>query len=82
MHLVRCAHSPRSPRLRSRIASGPTHRDIELVDLVATEQMRMSVRYAIGEDWSHDGTSTAGQWALEHRFVAAETELFEHPGCP
>ena len=40
----------------------------------------MLVRYAIGEDWWHDGASTAGQWAFEHRFVEAETEPFEHPG--
>ena len=42
--------------------------------------MRMLVRYAIGEDWWHDGTSTAGRWSFEHRFVEAETEPFEHPG--
>ena len=39
----------------------------------------MLVRYAIGEDWWHDGTSTAGRWSFEHRFVEAETEPFEHP---
>ena len=42
--------------------------------------MRMLVGYATGEDWWHDGTSTAGRWSFEHRFVEAETEPFEHPG--
>ncbi len=53
---------------------------IAFCNMVAAEQMRMLVRYAIGEDWWHDGTSTAGRWSFEHRFGEAETEPFEHPG--
>ena len=63
----------------------PGQNTIAFCNLVAAEQMRMLVRYTIGEDWWHDGTSTAGRWAFEHRFVEveveAETEPFEHPGC-
>ena len=58
----------------------PGQNTIAFCNLVAAEQMRMLVRYAIGEDWWHDGTSTAGGWSFEHRFVEAETEPFEHPG--
>ena len=58
----------------------PGQNTIAFCNLVAAEQMRMLVRYAIGEDWWHDGTSTAGRWSFEHRFVEAETEPFEHPG--
>ena len=57
----------------------PGQNTIAFCNIVAAEQTRMLVRYAIGEDWWHDGASTAGQWALEHRFVEAETEPFEHP---
>ena len=46
---------------------------------VATEAMRMLVRYVIGEAWWHDADSKSGRWAFEHRFVEAETEGFEHP---
>ena len=58
----------------------PGQNTIAFCNLVAAEQVRMLVRYAIGEDWWHDGTSTAGRWSFEHRFVEAETEPFEHPG--
>ena len=58
----------------------PGQNTIAFCNIVAAEQTRMLVRYAIGEDWWHDEASTAGQWALEHRFVEAETEPFEHPG--
>ena len=49
----------------------PGQNTIAFCNLVAAEQMRMLVRYTIGEDWWHDGASTAGQWAFEHRFVEA-----------
>ena len=55
----------------------PGQNTIAFCNLVAAEQMRMLVRYVIGEDWWHDGTSTAGRWSFEHRFVEAETEPFE-----
>ena len=58
----------------------PGQNTMAFCGVVAAEAMRMLVRYAIGEDWWHDGDETAGQWAFEHRFVEAETEPFEHPG--
>ena len=58
----------------------PGQNTIAFCNVVAAEQTRMLVRYAIGEDWWHNRASTAGQWAFEHRFVEAETEPFEHPG--
>ena len=68
------------------IADGCTH-EVEpgqntsvFCSVVAAEQMRMLVRYLIGEDWWHDTKSTAGMWSFESRFVEAETESFEHPG--
>ena len=58
----------------------PGQNTIAFCSVVAAETARMLVRYLIGENWWHDGTSTAGQWSFEHRFVEAETEPFEHPG--
>lgn len=46
---------------------------------VAAESVRMLIRYLVGEDWWHDSNTTTGQWSFEHRFVEAETEVFEHP---
>lgn len=57
----------------------PGQNTIAFCNVVAAEETRMLVRYLIGQDWWHDGAATAGQWSLEHRFVEAETELFEHP---
>ena len=57
----------------------PGQNTIAFCSVVAAEQMRMLVRYLIGEDWWHDEASTAGQWSFEHRFVEAETEPFGHP---
>ena len=61
-------------------APEPGQNTIAFCNVVAAEEMRMLVRYLIGEDWWHDGVGTAGQWSFEHRFVEAETEPFEHPG--
>ena len=47
--------------------------------VVAAEEMRMLVRYLVGQDWWHDCGATSGQWSFEHRFVEAETEWLEHP---
>ena len=58
----------------------PGQNTIAFCSVVAAEQIRMVVRYSIGEEWWHDGASTSGQWSFEHRFVEAKTELFEHPG--
>lgn len=57
----------------------PGQNTIAFCNIVAAEEMRMLVRYLVGEDWWHDASPTAGQWSLEHRFVEAETEWFEHP---
>ena len=46
---------------------------------VAAEEIRILIRYLIGQDWWHDKRPTSGQWSLEHRFVEAESEWFEHP---
>ena len=61
-------------------APEPGQNTIAFCNVVAAEEMRMLVRYLMGEDWWHDGVGTAGQWSFEHRFVEAETEPFEHPG--
>ena len=57
----------------------PGQNTIAFCNIVAAEEMRMLVRYLLGEDWWHDANPTAGQWSFEHRFVEAETEWFEHP---
>ena len=49
-------------------------------NIVAAEEMRLLVRYLVGEEWWHNIDSTSGLWAFEHRFVDAYTEPFEHPG--
>lgn len=58
----------------------PGQNTISFCNVVAAEEMRMLVRYIVGEDWWHDKAATAGQWSFEHRFVEAKTEPFEHPG--
>ena len=60
--------------------SEPGQNTIAFCGAVAAEEVRMLVRYLIGEDWWHDRATTAGAWSFEHRFVEAETEAFEHPG--
>ena len=47
---------------------------------VASEEVRVLLRYIVGEPWWHDASATSGQWSFEHRFVEAQTEPFEHPG--
>ena len=58
----------------------PGQNTMAFCGVVAAEAVRMLVRYAVGEDWWHDGGPRTGAWAFEHRFVEAETEPFEHPG--
>ena len=58
----------------------PGQNTITFCNVVAAEETRMLVRYLIGDDWWHDSAATSGQWSFEHRFVEAETDLFEHPG--
>ena len=63
---------------------GPTpgQNTFAFCNLVAAEEIRVFLRYVIGEDWWHDERCGAGLWAFEHRFVDATTEPFEHPaGC-
>ena len=48
-------------------------------NLVAAEEMRILIRYLVGQEWWHDQDPTSGMWAIEHRFVEAESDWFEHP---
>ena len=57
----------------------PGQNTIAFCNVVAAEEMRMLVRYLVGQDWWHDCRATSGQWSFEHRFVEGETEWFEHP---
>ena len=58
----------------------PGQNTIAFCNVVAAEEMRMLVRYLVGQDWWHDHCATSGQWSFEHRFVEGKTEEFEHPG--
>lgn len=57
----------------------PGQNTIAFCSAVAAEQTRMLVRYLIGAKWWHNQSSFSGLWSFEHRFIEAETELFEHP---
>ena len=57
----------------------PGQNTIAFCNAVAAEEMRMLVRYLVGQEWWHDAGPTSGQWSFEHRFVEAETDWFEHP---
>ena len=57
----------------------PGQNTVAFCSVVAAEEMRMLVRYLVGQDWWHDFGATSGQWSFEHRFVEAETEWLEHP---
>lgn len=58
----------------------PGQNTIAFCNVVAAEEIRMLVRYLVGQDWWHDDYMTSGQWSFEHRFVEAETQWLEHPG--
>ena len=49
-------------------------------NIVAAEEIRILVRYLVGEKWWHDTDPNSGLWAFEHQFVDASIESFEHPG--
>ena len=73
-------------RRRGRYIDDGENHDVEpgqntfvFCNMVAAEEMRLLIRYLIGESWWHDEGSHCGLWALEHRFVDAFTEQFEHP---
>ncbi len=57
----------------------PGQNTFAFCNVVAAEEMRLLVRYLVGEDWWHDNSPTSGRWSFEHRFVEAETEAFKHP---
>ena len=57
----------------------PGQNTFAFCSLVAVEEIRLLLRYLVGESWWHDIDPTSGLWAFEHRFVDASTELFEHP---
>ena len=57
----------------------PGQNTFAFCSMVAAEEMRMLVRYLVGQDWWHDCGATSGQWSFEHRFVEAESEWLEHP---
>lgn len=63
------------------VADGPEpgQNTITFCNMVAAEEMRMLVRYLVGQEWWHDSGATSGQWSFEHRFVEAETQMFQHP---
>ena len=50
-------------------------------NLVAAEEIRILLRYVVGESWWHGIAPTSGLWSFEHRFVDACTEPFEHPSA-
>ncbi len=60
-------------------AAEPGQNTIAFCSGVASEQIRMLVRYLVGEDWWHNDAPKTGLWAFEHRFVEAKIEPFEHP---
>ena len=64
-----------------RVSPEPGQNTIAFCCTVAANVMQMLVRYVIGKDWWHDKDPKAGYWAFEHRFVEAQTELFEHPSA-
>ena len=65
----------------SRAAQSPGQNTFAFCSLVAAEEIRLLLRYLVGESWWHDIDPTSGLWAFEHRFVDASTKLFEHPSA-
>ncbi|MDE2805365.1 MAG: ThiF family adenylyltransferase [Gemmatimonadota bacterium] len=57
----------------------PGQNTMAFCNAVAAEEMRILIRYLVGQEWWHDTGPTSGQWSSEHRFVEAETDWFEHP---
>ena len=64
-------HEPSGPE--------PGQNTFAFCSLVAAEEIRILLRYIVGESWWHDTDPHSGLWAFEHRFVDASTEPFEHP---
>ena len=59
----------------------PGQNTFAFCNLVAAEEVRILLRYIVGESWWHDTDPTSGFWAFEHQFVDARTTRFEHPGA-
>ena len=58
----------------------PGQNTFAFCNLAASEEVRILLRYIVGESWWHDNDPTYGRWAFEHRFVDAHTTAFDHPG--
>ena len=58
----------------------PGQNTFAFCNIVAAEEIRILVRYLVGEKWWHDTDPNSGLWAFEHQFVDASIESFEHPG--
>ena len=59
----------------------PGQNTFAFCNLVAAEEIRLLLRYIVGEPWWHDIGTSSGLWAFEHQFVDAHTKSFEHPGA-
>ena len=59
----------------------PGQNTFAFCNLVAAEEVRILLRYIVGQSWWHDNDPASGRWAFEHRFVDACTTNFEHPGA-
>ena len=59
----------------------PGQNTFAFCNLVAAEEIRIFLRYVVGESWWHEDDPTSGLWSFEHRFVDADTEPFEHPSA-
>ena len=57
----------------------PGQNTFAFCNLVASEEVRILLRYIVGESWWHDNDPTSGRWAFEHQFVDAHTTAFDHP---
>lgn len=69
--------------INSNESSGPEpgQNTFAFCNLVAAEEIRILLRYVVGESWWHETNPTSGLWSFEHRFVDAFTEPFEHPSA-
>ena len=59
----------------------PGQNTFAFCNVVAAEEIRMLIRYVVGESWWHGSDPTSGLWSFEHRLVDACTEPFEYPGA-
>ena len=59
----------------------PGQNTFAFCNFVAAEEIRILLRYLVGESWWHGIDPSSGFWSFEHRFVDAYTEPFEHPSA-